>query len=65
VPERAPPVLVATLNATEPFPMPLSPVVMVIHAALLAAVQAQPLLVDTPTVPVPPVAAIAVLGGPS
>ena len=63
VPERAPPVLAATLNATEPFPLPLAPEVTVTHAALLLAVQAQPLPADTATVPVPPDAAIEELVG--
>ena len=43
VPVRAPPVFAATLNATEPFPLPLAPEVTVTQAALLLAVQAQPL----------------------
>ena len=61
VPERAPPVLAATLNATEPFPLPLAPEVTVTHPGLLPAVQAQPLPADTATVPDPPDAAIAEL----
>ena len=59
VPARGPPVLAATLNPTDPFPLPLAPEVTSTHPALLLAVQVQPLpLVDTSTVPVPPVAAI-------
>ena len=63
VPERAAPVLAAALNATEPFPLPLAPEVTVSHAALLLAVQAQPVPLDTVTVPVPPAAAIEALLG--
>jgi hypothetical protein len=62
-PERAPPMLAAALNVTEPFPLPLAPAVTVTHPALLLAVQAQPLPADTATVPVPPVAAIGELVG--
>ena len=35
LPVRAPPVLAPTVNATEPFPVPLDPDVTVIHDALL------------------------------
>ena len=63
VPERAPPVLAATLNVTEPFPLPLAPAVTVTHPASLLAVQAQPVPAETATVPVPPDAAIAALVG--
>ena len=45
--------LPSTLNATEPFPVPLAPDVTVIQAALLLAVHAQPVPADTVTVPVP------------
>ena len=38
---------------TEPFPLPVAPAVMVSHASLLTAVQAQPVDVVTATVPVP------------
>jgi hypothetical protein len=65
VPERAGPELAATLKAAEPFPVPLPPEVTVTHAAPLLAVHAQPLAVDTATVTVPPVAATAVLDGPT
>lgn len=41
-----------TLYETVPLPLPLAPLVTVIHAALLAAVQAQPASVVTVTVPV-------------
>ncbi len=50
-------VLAATVNATAPGPVPLVPELMVIHAALLDAVHAQPEVVDTWTLPVPPEAA--------
>ena len=62
VPVRAAPVFAATLNATEPLPEPLAPEVTVTHAALLLAVQLQPLAADTATVPVPPAAAIEASG---
>ena len=48
---RAAPVLAATLNETDPFPVPLAPAVMVIHEALLAAVHVHPLPAVTLTVP--------------
>jgi hypothetical protein len=49
--------LAATLYDTLPFPVPLAPAVMVIHAALLAAVHAHdPALAVTATVPEPPAA---------
>jgi hypothetical protein len=63
VPVRPAPVLAATLNATEPFALPLAPEVTVTQPSLLLAVQAQPLPADTVTVPVPPDAAIEALGG--
>jgi hypothetical protein len=63
--ERAPPVLAATLNATEPLPVPLPPEVIEIHSAPLLAVQVQLLPVDTPTDPLPPSAAIEALLEPS
>jgi hypothetical protein len=60
VPVREPvPVLVATLKVTGPFPLPLAPALMVIHAALLEAVQVQP--VDAVTVTVPELAPDATL----
>ena len=56
VPLRAPPVLLATLNSTDPLPLPFAPDVIEIHEALLAAVHPQPLLVETTTgPPAPPV----------
>ena len=57
VPVRALPGFAATLNATEPFPVPLAPDVTVIQFAGLFAVQAQPLPAVTATVPLPPAAA--------
>ena len=65
VPERAPPVLAATLKATEPFPVPLPPDVIEIQEAPLLAVQVQVLPEETPTVPLPPAAAIEALLEPS
>jgi hypothetical protein len=59
VPLRAPAVLAATLNWTEPLPVPFVPDVMLIHEAFDAAVHPHPLLVDTATgLPPPPAAAI-------
>jgi hypothetical protein len=51
-------VFAATLKLAVLLPVPL-PVTIVTHAALLAAVHAQPALVVTATLPVPPVAANA------
>jgi hypothetical protein len=45
------PVFAATLKLTGPVPLPVPPLVMVIHDALLVAVHAQP--VPVVTVPVP------------
>jgi hypothetical protein len=55
VPVREPPALAATLKPTEPFPVPLPPDVMVIHVALLVAVQVQLPGVVTLTLPEAPV----------
>ena len=41
---------------TEPLPLPLAPAPIVIHAALLPAVQPQPVAAVTLTEPVPPAA---------
>jgi hypothetical protein len=49
-------VLAATVNPTLPLPLPDAPLVTVIHAALLVAVQAQPLVVVTATVELSPAA---------
>jgi hypothetical protein len=49
-------VLAATVNATVPLPLPDAPLVTVIQAALLVAVQAQPLVVVTATVELSPAA---------
>ena len=57
VPVRAAPVFAATLNSTDPLPLPFAPEVMVIHEALLDAVHPQPLLAVTVTgFPAPAVA---------
>src|SRR5204862_6165737 len=57
VPFRAAPGFAATVKVTEPAPVPLSPELMVIHEALLAAAQAQVLpVVTVTTCPVAPVA---------
>jgi hypothetical protein len=47
-------VVAATLNVTVPAPLPLAPPVMVIHAALLTAVHAHPIVAVTAALPVPP-----------
>jgi len=52
VPVRALPVFAAMLRPTDPFPVPVAPDVMAIHASLLVAVHAQPVLAVTVTVPV-------------
>ena len=51
MPERAAPVLASTPYETAPFPVPDVPAVTVIQAALLAAVQAQPVPVVIVTEP--------------
>jgi hypothetical protein len=55
--------LAATLYPTTPPPVPLAPLVIVIHAALLVAVQLHPLAAVTATLPdVAPAAADTVVG---
>jgi len=54
VPLREPPGLAGMLRFTVPLPVPLPPLVMVIHGALLVAVQAQPVPVVTLTLVRPP-----------
>jgi hypothetical protein len=54
VPLREGPLLAATVYWTVPLPLPLAPVVIVIQASLLVAVQAQPLVTITLTEFVPP-----------
>ena len=49
-------VFAATLKAAVPFPDPVAPLVIVIHAALLVAVHAQPVAALTVLLPVPPAA---------
>jgi hypothetical protein len=44
----------ATVYETDPFPVPLAPALIVIHASLLVAVHAQPVATVTLTVPDPP-----------
>jgi hypothetical protein len=56
-------VLAATVNATVPLPLPEAPLVTVIHAALLVAVQAQPLVVVTAMVELSPAAGEFQLAG--
>jgi hypothetical protein len=56
-------VLLETEYPTPPLPEPLAPEVILIHDALLVAVQPQPLPALTPTLPVPPAAAKEALVG--
>ena len=56
MPLRAAPLFAATVNATEPLPLPLVPLAIVIHDTFEDAVHAHPLLLVTVTVPLPPVA---------
>ncbi len=53
VPVRLDPVFAATPNVTEPLPDPVAPPVMVIHDALLDAVQPQPVAAVTLLLPLP------------
>jgi hypothetical protein len=55
VPLRARLLFAATVNDTEPVPVPPAPEVTVIHPALAADVQGQSLSVDTLIDPLPPV----------
>jgi hypothetical protein len=50
--------LAAAEKLVVPGPLPLAPAVIVSQVSLLAAVQAQPAGVVTPTLPVPPAAVI-------
>jgi hypothetical protein len=60
VPLRAPPVFAATFNVTVPLPLPVAPLVTVIHVALLVAGRAHPLGAVTVTLtPVVPAAGTA------
>jgi len=59
VPVRAAPLLAATLNPTDPFPLPDVPLVIVSQSELFVdAVQLQPFAAEIVTVPVPPLAPI-------
>jgi hypothetical protein len=49
-------VFAATVNVTEPLPDPVAPPLTVIHAALLPAVQLQPVAAVTALLPLPPAA---------
>ena len=50
-------VFAATVNPTVPFPEPVAPLVIVIHATLLTAVHEHPVATVTALLPVPPDAA--------
>ena len=63
VPLRADPVFAATVYPTEPLPVPLAPLAMVIQLVAVEAVHAQPLPAVTATAPLPPVAVGDVLVG--
>jgi hypothetical protein len=54
VPVRDGPVVAATVKLTEPFPLPLAPDAIVIHASRLEAVHAHPVPAVTATAPVAP-----------
>jgi hypothetical protein len=54
VPDRAGPVVGATLNATVPLPLPLAPDESAIHDTLLFAVHEHPAAAVTATVSLPP-----------
>jgi hypothetical protein len=54
VPLRAGPVVAATENCTVPFPLPLAPLAIVIHGALLVAVHPHSGIAVTAIVPDPP-----------
>jgi hypothetical protein len=56
-------VFAATLKDTVPLPVPLEPPVTVTQLAPLVAVQAQPVIVVTATLPVPPAPASACVDG--
>jgi len=63
VPLRAAALFDATLNATDPLPLPDAALVTVIHGALAVAVHAQPVPAVTATLPLPPVASTFWLAG--
>ncbi len=55
VPVRAAPLFAATLNVTDPFPLPDAPLEIVIQEAFDAALHAHPLPAVTAMLPPPPV----------
>jgi hypothetical protein len=63
VPDRDGPFVAATVNVTAPDPLPLDPDVIVIHGALLVAVQAHSAAALTLTVRVPPPASTFCVNG--
>ena len=63
LPLRAPPALAATAKATEPLPVPLAPLVIVIQGASAMAFHVQALLVLRASDEVPPVAAASYVDG--
>jgi hypothetical protein len=60
---RAVPGFAATMNVTVPLPLPDVALLMVIHGALLVAVQAHPAVVVIATLPTPPVASMFCVAG--
>ena len=65
VADRAAPLFEAAVNVTAPGPWTLEPAVIVIHDALVDALQMQVLPVVTVIAPLPPLAAIACAAGSS
>ena len=63
VPLRAPPLFAATVNVTDPLPLPDAALAVEIHGAFATAVHAQPLPAVIAIVPVPPAAATDWLAG--
>ena len=55
VPVRAVPLFAATVNASEPLPLPFAPDVIEIHDPVAVALQEQSLSVETAIEPLPPV----------
>ena len=63
LPVRTIPPLEATLNLTEPLPLPVAADVIVIHGTSLAAVHTHPAIVETLIVPGPPAAVMVRVAG--
>jgi hypothetical protein len=63
LPLRKTPPFEATLNLTEPLPLPVAADVIVIHGTSLAAFHAHPAIVETLIVPGPPAAVMVRVAG--